>query len=257
MDSDNEEENVDDTEEIKDEVNDEDLLEEVAEDLEEDKEIEETLEETLEDEFEEVGELGIAGETAEPTKTKKSRHKNQKIKQLPFIAKKHIVGTSRDRLVPVWKTTNLRDITKQWLEKTGKNTNNLEKFIFNAVVRKVKTIETKVSLSSTLFKTTYLEAVRWFASRQSNIEEAIKELKEYKFGWESNIWDKQRQVELCELKKIEMPTILQEYLDHPCPRCKGIKHSRIKKQLRGGDEGESAIFTCGGKGCGHIWKVNG
>lgn len=258
-DSSSEEENEEESDD-KDCIEDEDLLDQLDEEEENQEDDSGDVAEP-EDNEEEMTDM------SEPKKTRPKKSGNTG-RQLPFIAKKKIASSTISREINNWQEQDVRVLCRRLLvdiesgRKLGMKIENVEKYIYNAVIRRLKSGEEKLGqdiLQSSKYKKLYIGCFYWLLGEivNDNYGGAIEELKDKKWSWESCCWTREAKVEEQELARIQNPLSLQEYTDYPCPRCKGIKHQRIKKQTRGGDEGESAIFYCGNNACQYSWKISG
>lgn len=264
IDKSTDDEDEDDDEENEEEIDLENIIEEEGDDVDLENMIDQDEEEINNDE--DMFDDDKDEQTFEGTKRKKiSSRKKISRKIFPFIQKKRkkCVQIQRKKLEFVdldVRQTNKSFLTNIITNYTSKNIIQLERNIFNATVRKCKNLKLEeISEDEIEFKKIYLEITKYVISaiKQINIEEIIQELKLDTYGWKSRIFQKAMIEEEKEINKIKNPIQSSENPDNPCPKCKGIMSFKVLRQLRGGDEGQSALFWCSSKQCGHHWRVNG
>lgn len=207
---------------------------------------------------------GTEGEIFEDARKKKPnvRRRATKKKLFPFLKKKRReYAQARD--APKYTEIDVRKTGKNLLLKMGvdeKDSVTIDKLIYNSSIRRCRAenVENLTSRSIEL-KKSYLEIFKYYIGARNNISEdqIFKELKSDLHGWKSLLFSEAIALENKDIDKIKNPENLADYPDHPCNKCGGIRHFRKIKQVRSGDEGQSAFFWCGTKGCSGNWRVNG
>jgi DNA-directed RNA polymerase subunit M/transcription elongation factor TFIIS len=216
----------------------------------------------------EVDDEGDDGNIFEDKRKKPIKKKATKKKLFPFIQKKKKKNSSISR--PEINYCNfdfdVRNSTISFLNKLNLESyteKQIERLIFNFTVRKLNSeqkdsdFDYDYSEETNLFKSSYIETVRHCLGciLSNNLKMFVDELKKDIFGWESNIFQLEKEKQRKEIDKIKNPALVTENPDHPCPKCKCTRSFGVKKQLRGGDEGESKLFTC--EQCSYRWRING
>lgn len=190
-----------------------------------------------------------------------TRKKVLKKKLFPFLQKKKRKTVEDDRETPEYFALDIRDKSVTYLNTlfsvSDKKISNLERNIYNAAVRSCG--DEISSTDSHEFKTLYMNILKYVSGASVNLTttDIIKELKCDNHGWKSSVFQEAIKTEQAEMEKIKNPATLSEYPDHKCYKCGGIRHFRRLMQMRGGDEGQSALFWCGNKACGANWRING
>jgi DNA-directed RNA polymerase subunit M/transcription elongation factor TFIIS len=203
------------------------------------------------------------GRIFEDSRKKKGapRRKETKRRLFPFIQKKRRMSQVEARDAPEYHSLEVRNSTREFflssLKIEEKEVVTSERSIFNASVR--ATTGEDLTIDSIEFKRKYLEIVRYFIGAYGKIKksEILAELKQDIHSSKSVLFSKAREAEKIEHSKIRNPTDVEENISYPCPKCKGIKAFRSKRQLRGGDEGQSMLLWCVNKTCQHHWRING
>jgi hypothetical protein len=201
----------------------------------------------------------------EDSKRKKSttRKRSKKRRIFPFLQKKKNKSVIDDRIgLEYHSFEDIREQTREYLMSMNFEEDSLiyEKAIYNATARLCKKDNLMdITIDSIEFKDRYVNILRYFigAVNTIGIEKTIIELRTDKWGWNSELFAEAIKAEQQELNKIKNPMQATENPDNPCPRCNGKRSYKIVRQLRGGDEGLSALFWCDNKSCNHHWRVNG
>lgn len=192
--------------------------------------------------------------------SKKKSVKTSKKKLFPFIQKKKHKEVVNIRNPPEFVNLVVRETAKPLISRKfpSKSTDNIEKLIYNCTVRECKKEFLKgVNVNSLIFKTKYLNILyHIIGCPAENVTEVISELKQDLYGWTSFMYKQGIEIERKELEKLQNPEMVNEYPDNPCSKCGGIKHFMQRKQLRGGDEGQTIMFWCENSRCKHYWTLS-
>lgn len=254
--------------------NDEDLLEELYEEENEDA-IEDGTDETGNDPPDEVIDSGIGDDENDfEEKRKRSTTKNRKdVKRrlFPFIQKDRKLARANERNPPDYWGLDMRKLVPGFLEKLGgltsKGCSVLENAIYHATTRcfqdTVSNSETEdqdESIEDSIeFKKTYWNILRHVvgAWKQMSKKEILEEVKTDKWGLKSKLFIKPQETEQLLEQKIRQPDEVTEDSNYPCPKCRGIRHTRLRVQDRSGDEAGSLRLWCSNSSCGHGWRITG
>lgn len=256
------------------EIDDEDLFEDLE--GEDDELNNEDGEDTIEQEDTDLMlDEGDDGNVFEDKRKKPTKKKSIKKKLFPFIQKKKKKGITipRPELEYEQENIDIRETTISLLDKFILNNQSkvsitsrqLERIVFNLTIRliedDIKKVDYEVDYSedTNIFKNVYIEIVRhcigYMITKPNELDLLVNELKSNIYHWKSKLYTFEYEQNKKELDKINNPALVSENPDYPCPKCKCIKAYTSTKQLRGGDEGESKIFTCAQ--CTFRWRING
>jgi DNA-directed RNA polymerase subunit M/transcription elongation factor TFIIS len=205
-----------------------------------------------------------AGEEVKKRKTT-SRSKTIKRRLFPFIQAKRKAVQSEMRDPPFFYAARLRvrQETVEYLQSESKLepeiAEKLEKTIATTTARIFKSEGLQPVVQSVIFKERYLEILRYVvgALLSLSIDEIIQELKTDVYGYKSKLYASEHKIDIEIEDKIKNPDDVTEDPNYPCPKCGGIKHTRLIIQDRSGDEGASLTLWCESKACGKKWKIGG
>lgn len=267
-DEDSDQDSEDEEKEQEDETyNDEDLLEELYEEENEDI-IEEGVDEAGNDPPDEAIDAGVGDEDNDFEEKKKrapaKNRKDVKRRLFPFIQKDRRLAKANERDPPEYWGLNMRELTPGFLEKLGGLTSKgcgvLENAIYNASARYFQLSDRIVPEDDSIdFKKTYWNILRHVvgAWNQMSKKEILEEVKTDKWGLKSKLFSKAQATEQLLEQKIRQPDEVTEDSNYPCPKCHGIRHTRLRVQDRSGDEAGSLRLWCSNSSCGHGWRITG
>jgi hypothetical protein len=239
------------------EIDDEEFFQELDNDEETIDDGEEA--EEVNDDQDLVIEEGDESNVYEDKRKKPTKKKSSDRKLFPLLQKKKKKSVPLPR--PVHEYTqdiNVRKIGVDLLKNTYKNTkisnlishDKLEQIIFTYTTSQNDNKEPEN------FNKEYMKNMsHCIGCLLTNNDCIITETKNNIFGWNSKLFENEKQIENREIDKIKNPALVTDNPEHPCPKCKCIRSFWSLKQLRRGDEGESKLFTC--EQCAFRWRVNG
>jgi DNA-directed RNA polymerase subunit M/transcription elongation factor TFIIS len=206
-------------------------------------------------------------DTGEEVKKRKTTTRSRTIKRrlFPFIQAKRKAVQSELRDPPFFYAANLRvrQETVEYLQSESKLepeiAKTLEKAIATATARIFKAEGIEPVVQSVIFKERYLEILRYVVGAliSLQIDEIIQELKTDSYGYKSKLYASEHKIDVEIEDKIKNPDDVTEDPNYPCPKCGGIKHTRLIIQDRSVDEGASLTLWCESKACGKKWKIRG
>lgn len=211
--------------------------------------------------------LGL-GEDDTHAKRATSKRKTKR-RVFPFIQKRKRAGTAASaRPVPLYHTLDdIRDTAKEFLQgilkdATPKDVTTLEKIGFNAAVRLSKRTypDRTLTLDDPEFRALYVQIWRDVSHSLASpdLPKIISDLKSDQIGHQSHSFDGPRARYDAEIKAIKDPVEeAQEDSNYPCPKCKGIRVTKIRRVDRSGDEGISLRLYCANRTCGYEWRLTG
>lgn len=242
--------------------NDEDLLEELYEENE-DVDTEETVENDPPDEVMDAGDDDNDFEEKRKRPVTKNR-KDVKKRLFPFIQKDRRLARANERNPPDYWGFDMRDATREFLEKLGGLTQKgygvMENAIYSAANQHFQLMNIKIPEDDSVeFKKSYWNILRHVigAWKLMNKKEILEEVKSNKWGLKSKLFTGAQETEQLLEQKIRQPDEVTEDSNYPCPKCKGIKHTRLRVQDRSGDEAGSLRLWCSNSSCGHGWRITG
>jgi DNA-directed RNA polymerase subunit M/transcription elongation factor TFIIS len=265
-DSDSEQGSEDEEKEQEDETyNDEDLLEELYEG---DENIEDDENEAGNDPPDEAIDAGAGDEDNDfEDKRKRPAAKNRKdVKRrlFPFIQKDRRLARANKREAPEYWEMDMRELVPGFLEKLGGLTSKgcgiLENAVYNATARYFQLEDRIIPEDDSIeFKKTYWNILRYVVGAWSKMskKEILEEIKTDKWGFKSKLFSKAQEMERLLEQKIKQPDEVTEDSNYPCPKCHGIRHTRLRVQDRSGDEAGSLRLWCSNTSCGYGWRITG
>ena len=135
----------------------------------------------------------------------------------------------------------------------------MEQAVYNATVGMLQADDGTVDDDSVCFKTAYWDVLRYVVGAWSILgkKDILRELKGDTWGMKSALFTRAQEVERELEKKLKCPDDVEDDPHYPCPRCHGSKHTKLRRQERGGDEGATLRLWCASRSCGHGWRING
>lgn len=247
--------------------NDEDLLEELYEEENEDV-VEDGEENAGDDPPDDAVDTGVGDDDNDfEEKRKRATTKNRKdIKRrlFPFIQKDRRLARANERDPPEYWGFDMREAASGFLEKLGgltkKGCSVMENAIYAATSRYFQLANRIIPEDDSIeFKRSYWDVLRHVVGAWNLMskKEILEEIKTDKWGLKSKLFIKAQETEQLLEQKIKQPDEVTEDNNYPCPKCRGIRHTRLRVQDRSGDEAGSLRLWCANSSCGHGWRITG
>jgi len=197
-------------------------------------------------------------------RTTTKNRKDVKRRLFPFIQKDRRLARANERDSPEYFGVDIRELTVGFLEQLGgltkKGCSVMENAIHAATPRYFQYMGRNIPEDDSIeFKRTYWDILRHVVGAWNLMskKEILEEVKTDRWGLKSKLFIKAQETEQLLEQKIKQPDEVTEDSNYPCPKCRGIRHTRLRVQDRSGDEAGSLRLWCANSACGHGWRITG